>query len=72
MYYNGGNSILFVNATKLYKFKSKVSEIKPYPLSLGNISRYFLKKQDSMGKCIIFRLIIILLIIVILLVLVNV
>ena len=35
--YNGSNSFLFVNATKIYQFKAKNSEIKKYPLSLGNI-----------------------------------
>ena len=28
LYYNGSNSFLFVNATKIYQFKAKVSEIK--------------------------------------------
>ena len=32
LYYNGSNSFSFVNATKLYQFKAKHSEIKPYPL----------------------------------------
>ena len=35
--YNGSNSFLFVNATKIYQFKAKNSEIKKYPLCLGNI-----------------------------------
>ena len=34
---NGSNSFLFVNATKIHQFKSKDSEIKRYPLCLGNI-----------------------------------
>ena len=38
MYYNGNNSFLYVNATKIYRFKVKDSEIKQYPLCLGNIS----------------------------------
>ena len=38
---NGSNSFLFVNDTKLYQFKAKVSEIKPYILCLGNISEVF-------------------------------
>ena len=51
LYYNGSNSFLFVNATKIYQFKTKKSEIKDYPLCLGNISKYFTindmkKKQD--------------------------
>ena len=36
-HYNGSNSFLFVNATKIYQFKAKDSEIKIYPLCLGNI-----------------------------------
>ena len=48
--YNGNNSFLFVNATKIYQFKAKDSEIKDYALCLGNISKDFtalnMKKQD--------------------------
>ena len=32
---------LFLNATKTYQLKAKNSEIKQYPLSLGNISKDF-------------------------------
>ena len=39
LHYNGNNSLLFVNAVKMYQFKAKDSEIKPYPLYLGNISK---------------------------------
>ena len=28
--YNGSNSFVFVNATKIYQFKAKISEIKPH------------------------------------------
>ena len=38
---NGTNSFLFDNATKIYQFKAKDYEIKPCPLSLGNISKDF-------------------------------
>ena len=41
LHYNGGNSFLFVNAVKMYQFKVKYSEIKPYPLCVGNISKDF-------------------------------
>ena len=41
LHYNGRNSFLFVNTTKLYQFKTKVSEIKDYALCLGNISKDF-------------------------------
>ena len=30
------NSFLFVNATKIYQFKAKISKITPYPLFSGN------------------------------------
>ena len=41
LHYNGSNSFLFVNATKVYQFKAKNSEIKDYVLCLGNASKYF-------------------------------
>ena len=50
LHYNGSNSFLFVNATKIYQFKSKDPEIKDYTLCLGNISEDFtvsnMKKRD--------------------------
>ena len=39
--YNGGNIFSFFNTTKLYQFKAKDSDIKKYPLCLGNISGDF-------------------------------
>ena len=39
LHYNGSNSFLFVNATKMYNFKAKDAEIKDYTLCLGNISK---------------------------------
>ena len=36
--YNKENSYLFVNGTKIIKFKSKGPQILPHPLCLGNIS----------------------------------
>ena len=41
LHFNDGNSFLFVNATKIYQFKAKDSEIKKYHLCLGNISKDF-------------------------------
>ena len=39
LHYNGNNIFLFINATKIYQFKSNAFEIKKYPyLCLGNIS----------------------------------
>ena len=38
LHYNGSNSLLIFNAVIVYQFKGKESEIKPYPLCLGNIS----------------------------------
>ena len=39
LHYDGANSYLFVNGTKIYKFKAKDSEIAASPLCLGNISK---------------------------------
>ena len=56
MHCNGGNSFLFVNATKIYQFKAKDSEIKKYPLCLGNISGDFsankMKKKAVLNGCV--------------------
>ena len=41
MHYDGSNSFLFVNATKIYQFIAKDSVIKKHSLCLGNISRDF-------------------------------
>ena len=41
LHYNSDNSYLFVNGRKIVKFKAKDSEIVPYPLRLGNISKHF-------------------------------
>ena len=64
LHYNGSNSFLFVNATEIYEFKAKDSEIKPFPLCLCNISKDF--TIDNMKKVvqkeIVFLLTIILLI----------
>ena len=37
LHYNGSNSFLFANATKMFQLKAKDSEIKTYQLYLGNI-----------------------------------
>ena len=39
LHYNNENSYLFVNGTKIIKFKSKDREICAHPLCLGNISK---------------------------------
>ena len=41
MYTNGSNNFLFVNATTMYQFKAKDSEIKYYTLCLGDFSKDF-------------------------------
>ena len=41
LHYNGDDSYLFVNGVEQIKSKVKKSEIKPYPLCLGNISKDF-------------------------------
>ena len=48
LHYNGDNSYRFVNVTEICKFKAKDSEIVPYPLCLGNISKDF--SVDNMKK----------------------
>ena len=45
---NGANSYLFLNGTKIIKFKAKDSEIVPYSLCLGNISKDW--TNDNMKK----------------------
>ena len=57
----GATVFLFVNATKIYQYKTKESEIKKkYPLCLANISGDFsannMKKLDQMSVCRIFLL----------------
>ena len=58
LHYNARNNFLFVNATKIYQFKAKDSEIKDYTLCLGNISKEFainnIKKNSIKRKCEIF------------------
>ena len=48
LYYNGANSYLFVNGKEITKFKAKDSEIIPYSLCLGNISKDWI--NDNMKK----------------------
>ena len=40
LHYNGSNGFLFVNAVKIYQFKAKDSELKPYPLCLQAVTKY--------------------------------
>ena len=53
LHYNGTNSYLFVNGTEIVKFKARDSEIVPYSLCLGNISKdwtnYNIKKTGFNG-----------------------
>ena len=48
LHYNGVNSYLLVNGTEIIKFKTKDSEINPYELCLGNISKD--RSVDNMKK----------------------
>ena len=43
LHYNGDSSYLFVNGKEIVNFEAKCSEIVPYPLRLGNISKDFNK-----------------------------
>ena len=49
LHYNGSKSFLFVNATKMYQFKAKHPEIKPYMLGLQNISKDFTANNIKKG-----------------------
>ena len=51
LHYNGSNSFLFANTTKIYQFKAKDSEKKKYPLCLGNIPGDF--PADYMKKTVL-------------------
>ena len=48
MHYNGADSYLFANGTEIIKFKTKDSEITPYELCLGNLSKDW--SVDNMKK----------------------
>ena len=48
LHYNGSNSYLFVNATEIYKFKSKNTETVATPVCLGNIWKAW--SLDNMKK----------------------
>ena len=48
LHYNGAKSYLFVNGTKIIKYKAKDSEINAIPLCLGNVSKDF--SVDNMKK----------------------
>ena len=50
LHYNGSNSFLFVNATKIDQFKAKDFEIKDYALCLGNISKKFKSNNTKKKK----------------------
>ena len=41
LHYNGDNRYLFVNGKKIINFKAEDSEIVPYPLCLGGLSKDF-------------------------------
>ena len=41
LHYNGDSGYLFVNGKEIINFKAKNSEIVPYPLCLGNVSKDF-------------------------------
>ena len=48
LHYNGTNSYLIVSGIEIHKFKAKDSEIIPYSLCLGNISKDW--TNDNMKK----------------------
>ena len=55
LHYNGADSYLFVSGTEIIKFKAKDSEITPYQLCLGNISKDWSignMKKTSLQGCV--------------------
>ena len=48
LHYNGANSNVFVNGTKIIKFKANDKKIRPYSLFLEKISKDW--SQDNMKK----------------------
>ena len=50
LHYNEANNYLFVNGTKIVKFKAKDSEIVPTPLCIGNITKNFLIKARNKNR----------------------
>ena len=57
LYYNVSKSYLFANATKIYEFKAKDSEIKKYPFCLRNISGGFsanIMKKTGLNGCVYY------------------
>ena len=54
LHYNGSNSFLFVNATKIYQFKAKRFWNKKYPLCSENISDFSANnmKQRGLNGCV--------------------
>ena len=42
LHYSADNSCLYDNGMKIHQFKTKDSEIKPYPFHAGNISKGFI------------------------------
>ena len=70
LHYNGSNSFLFVNATKIYEFKAKDSEIKHYAMYLGNISEDFaINSMEMVGLKRIVKFFLLILILLILMIL---
>ena len=48
LHYNGNNSLLFVNDTKICQFKAKIPETKDHKLCLDNILKSFTIDFDNM------------------------
>ena len=48
LHYNGANSYLFAKGKEIHKFTAKDSEINPYELCLGNVSKDW--SVDNMKK----------------------
>ena len=50
LHYNGNKTFLFANATKIYQFKVKNSEIKPYPLCRKYFKTFYSQQHEKKKK----------------------
>ena len=54
VHYNGSNSLLFVNATKIYQFKAKDPEKKDYTLCFGSNNFTINNSKNRIKRKLIF------------------
>ena len=67
--YNRVNSYLFVNGTKIYKFRAKDFEIVASPLCLGNISKdWSVDNMKKTGLLVMFMILVLIMILLMLMI----